>query len=56
MTFIKKTTYEQHDNEISSFYNSSIKPYNSTEILENNFEVDICIVGGGFTGISSALH
>ena len=53
--FNKKKTYEQHDNEKGSYYKNSIKPYNSDDFLETNLEVDICIVGGGLTGISSAL-
>ena len=56
MTFNKKSTYEQHDNEIGSFYKGSVKPFNSQDVLENNTVVDICIIGGGLTGISSALH
>ena len=56
MIFSKKNTYEQHDNEIGSFYNGSIKAFNSNDFFENNLDVDVCIVGGGITGISSALH
>ena len=56
MIFSKKNTYEQHDNEIGSFYKGSVKPFNSKDSLEDNIEVDICIVGGGLTGVSTALH
>ena len=56
MFFNKKNTYEQHDNENGSFYKNSSKPLNSRDYLENNLEVDVCVVGGGLTGISSALH
>ena len=56
MIFNKKYTYEQHDNEKGSFYNNSIKPLNSKDILDQNIEVDVCVVGGGLTGISSALN
>ena len=56
MIFNKKNTYEQHDNENGSFYKSTIKPINSKDILDNNLEVDICIIGGGLTGVSSAIH
>tara|TARA_Y100000590_G_scaffold462181_1_gene625649 strand:- start:11000 stop:12325 length:1326 start_codon:yes stop_codon:yes gene_type:complete len=56
MSFIKKKTYEQHDNELGSFYKSSIKSFQKADILENNFNTDICVIGGGLTGISSALH
>ena len=56
MIFNKKYTYEQHDNEKGSFYNNSVKPLNSKDILDQNIEVDVCVVGGGLTGISSALN
>ena len=56
MIFNKKYTYEQHDNEKGSFYNNSIKPLNSKDILDQNIEVDVCVVGGGLTGITSALN
>jgi len=56
MTSIKKITYEQHDNEEGSFYRSSVKPLKFIGYLENYLEVDICIIGGGLTGVSSALN
>ena len=55
MLFNKKKTYEQHDNESGSYYKYSVKPFNSEDFLEDNLEVDICVIGGGFTGVSSAL-
>ena len=56
MLFNKKNTYEQHDNEKVSYYKHYTKPYNSEDLLEDYLEVDICIIGGGLTGISSALN
>ena len=56
MPFNKKSTYEQHDNEIGSFYKGSVKSFSSDNILKDNNEFDICIIGGGLTGISSAIH
>ena len=56
MLFNKKKTYEQHDNEKESYYRHSIKPYSSEDFLEDYLEVDICIIGGGLTGVSSALN
>ena len=56
MIFNKKKTYEQHDNEKGSFYKNTVKPHNSRDILEDYLEVDVCIIGGGLTGVSSALH
>ena len=52
----KKKTYEQHDNEEGSFYKDSIKPFKFSETLKSNLDIDICVVGGGLTGISSALN
>ena len=56
MSFIKKKTYEQHDNEEGSFYKDSIKPFEFSKTLESNLDIDICVIGGGLTGISSALN
>ena len=56
MTLIKNKTYEQHDNENGSYYQGSIKPFEFSEFLEDNLIVDICVIGGGLTGISSALN
>ena len=56
MPFSKKSTYEQHDNEIGSFYKESVKAFKSNDILNENVEVDVCVIGGGLTGISTALN
>ena len=56
MIFNKKNTFKQHDNENGSYYKYSIKPFNSNDILTNNLIVDVCIVGGGLTGVTSALN
>ena len=56
MIFNKKPTYEQHDNEKGSFYKSSVEFFNYSETLENEAEVDICVIGGGITGVSSAYY
>ena len=54
--FNKIKTYEQHDNEKISFYRSSIKNQNFQDQLNSNIDVDVCVIGGGLTGISSALN
>ena len=56
MLFTKKPTFEQHDNELGSYYKSSINTFESNDILENEINVDVCIIGGGLTGVSSALY
>lgn len=54
--FNKNQTYEQHDNEKISFYRSSVEDLNSQDQLTSDKDVDICIIGGGLTGISSAIN
>ena len=54
--FNKNQTYEQHDNEKISFYSSTIENLNSKDELNTDIEVDVCVIGGGLTGISSALN
>ena len=54
--FNKNQTYEQHDNEKISFYRSSVEDLNSQDQLTSDTDVDICIIGGGLTGISSAIN
>ena len=54
--FNKNKTYEQHDNEKISFYRRSIEDLNSQDNLSSAVDVDICVIGGGLTGISSALN
>jgi gamma-glutamylputrescine oxidase len=52
----KNQTYEQHDNEKISFYRSSVEDLNSQDQLTSDIDVDICVIGGGLTGISSAIN
>lgn len=52
----KKSTYKQHLNENISFYRHSTGFLNINNKLDNDLKVDICIVGGGLTGISTALN
>ena len=56
MPLNKKNTFEQHDNEIANFYRSSVNFINFSNKLESNFIVDVCVIGGGLTGVSSALN
>ena len=56
MPISKKNTFEQHDNENGSFYLNSVSFPNLTTNTGNNFDIDVCVIGGGLTGISSALN
>jgi gamma-glutamylputrescine oxidase len=54
--FNKNKTYEQHDNEKISFYRSSVENLNSKDQLNKDIDIDVCIIGGGLTGISTAIN
>ena len=54
--FSKKPTYGQHDNEKLNYYQCSSPKINIQNELRDNLKVDICVIGGGLTGISSALY
>ena len=41
---------------MESYYTASIDNNLTFEKLSEDLQADICIIGGGFTGISSALH
>ena len=52
----KKSTYKQHLNENISFYRHSAGFLNINNSLKKDLNVDICVFGGGLTGISTALN
>ncbi|GGX82110.1 hypothetical protein GCM10007160_06830 [Litchfieldella qijiaojingensis] len=41
---------------VASYYAASANPSPSRPALEGEIRCDVCVVGAGFTGISSALH
>ncbi len=43
-------------NHADSYYFSSLKYQQDYPSLQENLEADVCIIGGGFSGISSALE
>ena len=46
-----------HDDRFpNSYYAATGNDLSGFERLEGNVKVDICIVGGGFTGVAAALH
>ncbi len=56
MITTKKRTFNQHDNEKESFYKYSAPFFPNQVKLNENITTDVCIIGGGLTGISSALN
>ncbi|MDA9877312.1 FAD-binding oxidoreductase [bacterium] len=43
-------------NDVSSYYSASTNKSLAFESLEGQHAADICVVGAGYTGLSSALH
>lgn len=41
---------------INSYYAASANPSPSRDSLKESIEADVCVVGGGFSGLSAALH
>ena len=46
----------QKGHHIDSWYAASVNKDLNFPRLEGEIEADICIVGGGYTGLSSAIH
>lgn len=40
----------------SSYYAASANKYAPFDTLNESITCDVCVVGGGYTGLSSALH
>ena len=40
----------------SSYYAASANKYAPFDTLNESISCDVCVVGGGYTGLSSALH
>lgn len=40
----------------TSYYAASANKYEPFPTLEESITCDVCVVGGGYTGLSSALH
>ncbi len=41
---------------VESYYSATAAPLRHRPRLEGDIEADVCIVGGGYTGVSTALH
>ena len=40
----------------ASVWSMTAKPAAVTPLIENSVEVDVCVVGAGYAGLSTALH
>ena len=41
---------------VESYYAASANPSPMRDRIEANVEADVCVIGAGFSGLSSALH
>lgn len=41
---------------VDSYYAATAAPFKDCAPLEGQIEADVCVIGGGYTGLSSALH
>ncbi len=48
--------YTSNAGHIDSYYAASANPAPPAHSLEGDIDADICIIGGGFSGLSTAIH
>ena len=48
--------YAQHDGAAPTWYEASARTNPSWPALVGNTRADVCVIGGGYTGLSCALH
>ncbi len=48
--------YAQHDGARPTWYEASARTHPAWPPLDGDVRVDVCVVGGGYTGLSAALH
>ena len=48
--------YAQHDGAAPTWYEASARTNPAWPALDGNKRADVCVVGGGYTGLSCALH
>ncbi|ATF08918.1 NAD(P)/FAD-dependent oxidoreductase [Candidatus Enterovibrio altilux] len=53
---LSKCAHRQASEHVSSYYAASANPSPLRNTLTSNAKTDICIIGGGYTGLSSALY
>ena len=48
--------YAQHDGAAPTWYEASARTNPTWPALDGNARADVCVIGGGYTGLSCALH
>lgn len=46
----------QKASHIDSYYAATANPFEDYPALEGEHQTDVCVIGGGYTGLSAALH
>ena len=44
------------ENYIDSYYTATAIGIDEPQVAESDYRCDVCVIGGGFTGVSTALH
>ena len=48
--------YAQHDGAAPTWYEASARTHPTWPALDGDARADVCVIGGGYTGLSCALH
>ena len=48
--------YAQHDGAAPTWYEASAQSHPTWPTLDGDVRADVCVIGGGYTGLSCALH
>ena len=48
--------YAQHDGAAPTWYEASARSRSTWPTLDGDVRADVCVIGGGYTGLSCALH
>ena len=48
--------YAQHDGAAPTWYEASARAHPAWPALDGDARADVCVIGGGYTGLSCALH
>ena len=53
---MRASRYAQHDGAAPTWYEASARERPAWPALDGDLRADVCVIGGGYTGLSGALH
>ena len=53
---MRSRRYAQHDGATPTWYEASARSHTTWPTLDGDVRADVCVIGGGYTGLSCALH